>query len=162
MPQPLMNPQIKNTLMSMIIFLKHKAEEKNLKPVITVAKLTDMLRSSGLKLSYQQLVDLTKDPTIAPSIKSINKNQIEFNLGDEETVAPVEPEAITPEDFGEEQPETENAGDEEYNPEDFEMPEGEEAPEESPAPEAEPEQAEPKQKESTVTQMAKRAAMRRD
>ena len=161
MANPKANPRIKNTLLSIIVFLKHKAEDKNLKPVITVAKLIDMLRSSGIKLNYQQLLDLTKNPFIAPSIKSINKNQIEFNLGDEEE----------PSEFGLEnasstdQPEQEEGGEEqessdedgEYNPEDFEMPEDEETPENTVEPEAAP-----KQKESMVTAMAKRAAQRPD
>jgi hypothetical protein len=160
MPNPHPNIKLKNTLLSIVVFLKHKAEEKGLKPVITVAKLTDMLRSSGLRITYQQLVDLTKDPTIAPSIKSINKNQIEFNLGDDEEglaqpeVADVPMEPEEPQEGGEE-------GD--YNPDDFAMPEGEEgAPEDqaaAPAPEEEP-QGKPQQ--SIVTQMAKRAAARAD
>lgn len=163
MPNPHTNPRIKNTLLTLLVFLKHKAEEKDLEPVIPVAKVIDLLRGSGLKLSYQQLVDLTQDPSIAPSIKSINKSQLELNLGEEdETPAPamdipMEPEEGEGEDQGEE-----------FNSDDFSFPEGEgeQAPVEgqpaqaaAPAPEEEP-QGKPQQ--SIVTQMAKRAAARPD
>jgi len=159
MPNPHTNPAIKNTLLTLLVFLKHKAEEKGLEPVISVSKVIDLLRGSGLRLSYQQLVDLTQDPSIAPSIKSINQNQIELNLGDEEAAAPAMDIPMEPE------PEEGQAegGDEEYNPEDFAMPEGEEqAPEEGqPTPQPQ-EEEEGRPQQSIVTQMAKRAASRPD
>jgi hypothetical protein len=157
MPNQQSNPRIKNLLLTMIIFFKHKAEEKGLKPVITVAKLIDMMRGSGLRLSYQQLVDLSKDPTIAPSIKSINKNQIEFNLGEEST-EPTVADVMPPE-----QEQTEQGGEEEYNPDDFAMPEGndEEMSQENSGNAMEPEEnIRPQQ--SIISQMAKRAASRPD
>ena len=157
MPNPQTNPRTKNLLLTMIVFFKHKAEEKGLKPVITVAKLIDMLRSSGLRLSYQQLVDLTQDPTIAPSIKSINKNQIEFNLGGEE--APEEP-GVADIPFA---PDEEQG--EEFNPDDFSQQEGS-----NEAPQGQAQNAgnamEPEEnfrpQQSIVRQMAKRAMARPD
>jgi hypothetical protein len=156
------NPLIKNKLLMILTFLKHKAEEKGLKPIITVAKLTDMLRSGGLTITYQQLVDLSKDPTIASSIKSINKNQIELSLGTDDasdasgldlggmgqapdqSAEPVQPE--------------EGTGDEEYNPDDFAAGDedqgntGNEMDDEEPI----------RPQQSIVTAMAKRAAARPD
>ena len=141
--------------------MEHKAEEKDLEPVIPVSKVIDLLRGSGLKLSYQQLVDLTKDPSIAPSIKSINKNQLQLNLGDEETsTEPIVPVAEPNQDV-EQNPE--GQGKEEFNPDDFAMPEGEgnEEPQENSCNEMEPEEnGRPQQ--SVVRQMALRAAKRPD
>lgn len=128
------NPLIKNTLLSMITFLKHKAEEKQLKPVITVAKLIDMLKSSGLNITYQQLAELAQDPTIAPSIKSINNNQVELTLGNE------------------------GSPDEDFNPDDFSFDENGEG-DNSPDQQA-PEDEEMPERENTVSNMAKRALAR--
>jgi hypothetical protein len=155
MPNSPVNPRIKNLLLTMIVFFKHKATEKDLKPVITIAKLIDMLRGSGFHLSYQQLVDMTKDPTIAPSIKSINKNQIEFNLGDESATEPSVADVMPQE----QQPA--QGDEEEYNPDDFAMPEGEEGtPEEG---EPQPFQQEPQRpQQSIIHQMATRAMNRAD
>ena len=79
------NPRLKNNLLALIILMKRKAENNGLDPVIPVAKVIDMLRSSGMHITYQQLADLAKDPTIAPFISAINKNQIKINMGTEET-----------------------------------------------------------------------------
>jgi len=152
MPNSPVNPRIKNLLMIMIVFFKHKATEKGLKPVITIAKLIDMLRGSGFHLSYQQLVDITKDPTIAPSIKSINKNQIEFNLGDESATEPSVADVMPQE----QQPE--QGEDEEYNPDDFAMPEGEEGEESQQLQQEEPQRPQ----QSIIHQMATRAMNRPD
>jgi hypothetical protein len=161
MPNPHTNPAIKNTLLTLLVFLKHKAEEKGLDPVISVSKVIDLLRGSGLKLSYQQLVDLTQDPSIAPSIKSINNNQIEINLGDEdENTAPAMDIPMEPEEGeGEEGQE----GGDEFGSDDFSFPEGEEAAPVDGQQQAPPEeefQGRPQQ--SIITQMAKRAASRPD
>ena len=160
MPQN--NPRIKNSLMSMIIFLTHKAEEKELKPVITIAKLTDMMQSTGLRLTYQQLSELSKDPQIAPFIKSINKNQIEFNLGGEE----LQQEPAIPDFNTNEQPQADSN---EENPEDFAAPEDENneesfnQTEENPNNAMEPQEyGPPHQQKSIVSQMARRAAARAD
>lgn len=160
MPNKPSNPLIKNSFLAIVTLCKHKAEEKNLKPIITVAKITDMLRGSGLRITYQQIVDLTKDPLIAPSIKSINKNQIEFNLGSE-AEEPTEPVDLN---FDQSQPSEENGegnSEEEYNPDDFSAPEGEgEVPQENPNYDMAGQGPRPQQ--SIVRQMAKRAMNRPD
>jgi hypothetical protein len=151
------NPLIRSTFLTVITFLKHKAEEKGLKPIITVSKLIDMLNSSGLNITYQQLADMAKDPIISPSIKSINKNQVEFNIGDEEATAPEEllPKTATPP----ENDESSENGD--FNPDDFEGPENdEEQTQENPNNEMEDQGY--RNQESTISQMAKRAAARAD
>ena len=159
------NPLLKNTLLTLLVFLKHRAEDKGLKPIITVAKLTDLLRGSGLKVSYQQLVNLSKDPAISSSIKSINKNQVELRLDDDEPSSSTMPEISNVEPEG--QSEENMDGDDEYNPEDFAMPEGEdEEPQEEQSEEGadyavEPQEG-PRQQQSIVSQMAKRAAARPD
>jgi hypothetical protein len=146
------NPLIKNALLTVLTFLKHKAEERDLQPVITVSKLLNLL-PSGIKITYQQLVDLSKDPVIAQSIKSINKNQVELRLGSDAEEEPEPAPTVQPEK-DEEQPE----GDEEYNPDDFSFDEeGSEAPAEGP-PQQEEEPIRPQQ--DVVKQMAKRAAAR--
>jgi hypothetical protein len=150
------NPLIQNTLLSLIVFLKHKAEEKSLKPVITIAKLSDMMRSSGMRITYQQLVDLSKSPAIAPSIKSINKNQIVFNL-DTDEVEPQQSEMpMEPIPNEEENPEEnpDEMGGDEYNPEDFSGPE-----EGIENQEMQPPQH---QQQSIISAMARRAANRPD
>jgi hypothetical protein len=160
-----MNNRLSNTLLSVIVFLKHKAEEKDLKPIISVAKLVDMLKSSGLRITYQQLVELTNDPKIKSSIKSINKNQIEFNLGGDTNETP-SPTEQSPEfnlgDDGEE-----NAGqdqsDEDFNPDDFAIPEDGTGDEGVENPMEEPQQVQANyQQPSVVSQMAKRALNRPD
>ena len=152
------NPRLKNNLLAMIILMKRKAENKGLDPVIPVAKVIDMLRSSGMHITYQQLAELTKDPTIAPFISAINKNQITINMGTEET----EPEPValsqptpsanaSPEmggDFG-----GDDMGDE-FNPEEEEAPINDE--EDFMA------GSKARPRPSIVTSMAKRAAARRD
>lgn len=152
------NPLLTNTLLSVLTFLKHKADERGLKPVITVAKLTNLLHSSGLNLTYQQLADLTKDHRIAPSIKSINKNQIELNLGNEEPIQPeIAPEMPDMEDENDEENQnSEESSDEEFNPNDFNMDE------ENSGEEGQPEDKEHEHKDETVANMASRALARAD
>jgi hypothetical protein len=154
--QKKIDPILKNSLVSVLAFLKHKAEDKGLSPVISVAKLIDLLKFSGMTLTYQQLLDMTHDPTISKSIKSINKNQVTISLGDEE------PEEQPLEDLGNVAPE----GEEEFNPDDFQAPEEGNEFEEGETSESAPEENEEsnnfgKQK-STVSQMAKRAMLRND
>ncbi len=86
------DPRLRNSLLSIIAMMQHKAEDRGLRPVITIAKLQQLLEVAGVNVTYQQLVDLSKDPAIAPSIKSINRNQIVLNLGDEE---PQEPDSAS-------------------------------------------------------------------
>jgi hypothetical protein len=158
------DPILKNTLISVLSFLKHKANDKGIKPVISVTKLIDLLKTSGMTLTYQQLVDLTKDPTIAKSIKSINKSQVTIALGDEE------PEEAPLEDLDNTEPSFEdNEGeDEEFNPDDFQAPDEEgfeedfsnennNSPEES-----EEHNSRYGSEKSTVSCMAKRALSRAD
>jgi hypothetical protein len=159
------NPLIKNSFLAIVTLCKHKAEEKNLNPVISVSKITDMLRASGLRITYQQIVDLTKDPTIAPSIKSINQNQIEFNLGDEEASAPVDLDFDQGQEAPPENGEEHGEGNgEEYNPDDFSFPEGEgqegQAPQENPNDEMANQGQGPQP--SVISAMAKRAMNRPD
>lgn len=78
------NVLLKNALQEILTFLRHKAEDKGLQPVITVAKLTSMLHIAGVKVTYHLLSELVQDPDIAPMVQSLNKNQIVLNLGDEE------------------------------------------------------------------------------
>ncbi|VVC05570.1 Uncharacterised protein [uncultured archaeon] len=142
--------ELKNSLLSIIVFLKHKAEEKNLKPIISIAKLSDMLRGSGLSITYQQLLDLTKEPNIAPFIKDINRNQVEFNIDAEEP---------SDEEFSEPDLSREPIPDENL-----------EEPTQEPAPQEEqPQTVFPQQpiniqngQSGTVSQMARRAAARPD
>ena len=150
------NPLLKNALLSVLTFLKHKAEEKDLRPVITVSKILDLL-PTGIKINYQQLVDLSKDPFIAQSIKSINKNQIELRLGSDEEETP-EPAPMEMQPAHDENAQPGEGGDEEYNPDDFSFDEGgEEAPQEGvPAQQEEPMYPQP----DVIKQMAKRAAQR--
>lgn len=161
------NIGLKNTLLSLIIFLKHKAEEKDLKPVISIAKLIDLLKGTGLKITYQQIVDLTKSPEISSSIKSINKNQIEFNIGTEEIEQNEEPQpTFDDQDFNpnSESEDREDEGDseesDELNPEDFEAPEDKES--ESSETENKDDDFDEKQesRKDLISSMAKRAASR--
>ena len=75
---------LKNTLISIIALLRKKAEDKGLKPVISISKLSSLLQIGGLKVTYAQLKKMAKDPLIASYIKSINKNQVELRLDDSE------------------------------------------------------------------------------
>jgi len=142
---------LRNTLLSILGLLKHKAMDKNLEPVISVSKVIDMLKIAGVVVTYDQLATLAKDPSIQPSIASINQNQLKLNLGDEPTQEPAAPMPEPPEEAPmenpeETMPEEEQGGDEDYLP-----PDGEEQYEEQPKP-----------YKSTVSMMAKRAARRAD
>jgi len=149
---------LRNNLLTLLTFLKHKAEDKGLKPIITVAKLIDMM--PGAKPTYDQLQELIdQDPTIGNFVKSKNRNQIELRLESEEASTP-EPESTDAgEDFSGVQPfepPSEEPSDEtEVGPEEAVVPEepAEEAPEE-------PQQPLTPRKPSVVSQMAKRAARR--
>jgi len=148
------DPILKNTLISVLAFLKHKAEDKGLSPVISVTKLVDLLKSSGMTITYQQLLDMTHDQSISKSIKSINKNQVTISLGGEEN------EEQPLQDFGGEPESSED----EFNPDDFQAPEEDE---EGENPEAAPveNEAEPNQygrQKSIVGSMAHRAMSRPD
>jgi hypothetical protein len=162
------NPLIKNTLLTTIVFLKHKAEDNNLNPVITVTKLIDLLKAGGLNITYQQLADFAKDPLIAPSIKSINKNQVELTLGDEEAPVQTPPPIEQPQQAQQAQlavqqaVQPEEMGEEEYNPEDFAAPENDEEEQTEENADNEVANETPRNKESTVSQMAKRALNRAD
>lgn len=153
MPTFSTNPKLRNSFLTLLVFLKHKAEEKDLEPVISVSKVIDLLRGSGLKLSYQQLVDLTQDPTISPSIKSINKNQLELNLGTEE----VNTDTLMnqPKKQSSQPPENQ----EKFDFDDFSSPEYETSETSEPEELEEPEE---KPHQSIISQMAKRAAKRMD
>ena len=150
------NLLIKNALLSVLTFLKHKAEEKDLQPVITVSKLLELL-PSGIKITYQQLVDLSKDPVISQSIKSINKNQVELKLGSD---ADEEPSSEIPDV----QPENDENFDsaEDSNSDDFSFDETEENFDDDgefePTPQEPEEEMHPKP--DVIKQMAKRAASR--
>ena len=150
------NPLIKNALLSVLTFLKHKAEEQDLRPVITVSKLLELL-PSGIKITYQQLVDLTKDPNIAKSIKSINKNQLELRLGsdefDEDPVSAPAPEPKQPEENDGDNENFPEDDEEDYNPDDFSF-------DEEPASFEAPPEESMRPRPDIVKQMAKRAASR--
>ncbi len=140
-----------NSLLSIIAMMQHKAKDRGLRPVITISKLTDLLKVAGMTVSYQQIVDLTKDPMIAGSVKDINKNQITLNIdGETEPEAPdVEEPTLDQEPLGAE-PAPEPVGGE------F----GEEpVPATQPAPYGQPEQ-QVTPGPNVVSQMAKRAASR--
>lgn len=112
--QKRIDPIMRNSLISILSFLKHKAEDKGVVPVISVAKLIDLLKTSGMTITYQQLLDMTQDPAIAQSIKSINKNQVTIALSSDEAVAAPTPQ----EDFTSTENNEEDAEDE-FNPDDF-------------------------------------------
>ena len=147
-------PMLKNSFLTLLKFLQHKTEDKGLAPVISVAKIIDMLKSTGITISYQQLLDLTKDANIASMIKSINRNQLVIrSVGDEEVPQPMP----TPE------PEEENP-EEEFNPEEFESSENEEGTgEEFGGPnEEEYMTSNPRPKKGVISTMARRALKRPD
>jgi len=125
MPQTKTDPLLRNKLITVLSFLKHKAEDKGLEPVISVKKLIDLL---GIHITYSQLAELTKDPSISHEIKSINKNQVTLSLGEEEIPMAV-PDEFSPNDFeNEPSDEVPEESEEEFNPEDFQAPdEGESA-----------------------------------
>ena len=137
--------------------------DKGIVPVISVAKLIDLLKISGMTLTYQQLLDMTKDPTIAQSIKSINKNQVTIALRNDEVETPIEnfpPEENTEED---------NVGedDEDFNPDDFNSEDEEfgnnlEEPNYENTEEPQEHNSRYGQEKSTVSNMARRALSRAD
>ncbi len=168
------NPALKNTLLMLLVLMRHKAEDSGKSPIITIAKLTDIMKLSKMDLSYHQLLDLVQDPSISKLVKSINKNQLEvrteFNdddlnepsLEDEEALTPPEDEeALTP-------PEDEEGEDGEDGA-DLQSPEEDTGMEDDgslgmppPSPEeiSPPTTPAPPRKPSLVTQMAKRAMSR--
>ena len=173
------NPLLKNSLLSLLSFLRSKAVDKNLNPVISVEKVIDMLKSTGMHITYQQLADLVQDPIIAPAVASINKSRLTLTLS---TEAPTEEPAMSEPEIPMETP-PENTEDvnqmpeEEPNEADY-MPEvgaedepGEGIPGEVAGPVETPmtntadsndEYVEPFQKPSVVSTMAKRAMSRPD
>jgi hypothetical protein len=154
-----LDSRMKNILISIISLLKHKAEDKGLKPVISVAKLIDLLKVSGMTITYQQLLDLSKDPAIASSIKEINKTQVELSLSDDEEEN-FEPNTDENSNNADNSAVTDN--EEEFKPDDFAVPDSNEAPSTTPTA-VSPENSQiytPKQ--SIVGQMARRASHRPD
>jgi len=141
---------LRNSLLSILGLLRHKASDKNLEPVISVSKVIDMLKIAGIVVTYDQLANLAKDPAIQPLVSSINQNQLRLNLGDEPTP---EPELPMPEPVQDENPEE--------NPDEMMPPEEDEDSDDYLPPDEEQEEPERPYK-STVSMMARRAAKRND
>jgi hypothetical protein len=120
------DPLLKNSLLSLISLMKRKAVERGLKPIIGISKVIDMLKSSGMTITYHQLYELCQDPDVKESISSINKNQITLSTGDEAEEESTDD--FTPEDFENTEPAEEpepteddsdiDSGDEPYDYED--------------------------------------------
>ena len=159
------NPALKNTLLMLLVLMRHKAEDSGKSPIITIAKLTDIMKLSKMDLSYHQLLDLVQDPSISKLVKSINKNQLEvrteFNDDDLNEPSLEDEEALTP-------PEDEEGEDGEDGA-DLQSPEEDTGMEDDgslgmppPSPEeiSPPTTPAPPRKPSLVTQMAKRAMSR--
>jgi hypothetical protein len=61
--------------------MKHKAQDKNLVPVVSTKKFIDILRGTGINVTYQELSDLIQqDQVIGNMVANIDKNQVKINL----------------------------------------------------------------------------------
>lgn len=74
------DPQLHASLLALLNLMVNKAKQNNLKPVIKTQKLIDLLKTSGITISYQQLRDLTNDPSIQSLISDCNKDQTTLNI----------------------------------------------------------------------------------
>lgn len=92
---PKVNPQTKASLLSLLNLMINKAEKQRLEPVIRTSKLIDLLKTSGVVMSYHQLQDLISDPAVQQLVKDINKDEVTLRLPDDD-------EDLTPDlsDFG--------------------------------------------------------------
>lgn len=81
---PQVDPQLRASLLALLNLMKNKAQKDNLHPVIKTHKLIQLLRTSGVTISYHQLLDLTNDPSVQPLIKDINKDQTTLRLDSDE------------------------------------------------------------------------------
>jgi hypothetical protein len=105
--KPQVDPQLRASLLALLNLMKNKAEKEDLQPIIKTHKLIDLLKTSGITLSYHQLRDLASDKMIQPLIKDINKDQTTLRLDsddDDEIEAPMDmgvdnPEEMPQDDF---------------------------------------------------------------
>lgn len=75
---------LKNTLLSILVLLRNKAEEKGVEPVISTQKLSNLLQVSGIKPSQEQLSELLQNPEIAPFIASEDDTEVRLKQGGNE------------------------------------------------------------------------------
>lgn len=154
------NSRLKNSIISLLSLLRHKAQDKGVAPVISISKILDMLKITGMNITYHQLVALSEDPSIASSIKSINKNQLTLTSDDDvDAGTEINNQPIPPDDYDEDEGEEED-GEGEFGSSD-EFDDYEEPESEVPAESALSEPA-PGPRRSIVNTMAKRAARRAD
>src|ERR1700739_4490957 len=74
------DPKLRASLLALLHLMIAKAKEKHLQPTIKTNKIIDLLKPSGITLSYNQLVDLTNDEAIGSMIKDINQEQTTLSL----------------------------------------------------------------------------------
>lgn len=92
-PQKQPIPLLKNSFLEVLLLIKHKANDKGLRPVISMAKVIDMMGGAGMHVTPQQLLDLSQDSSVRGLIKSINKNELTVNTDyDDSGDSELEPE----------------------------------------------------------------------
>lgn len=81
--QSTINPLLKGSLLSLLSLMVNKATSRDLQPVIRTRRLLDLLRTSGVSISYGQLQALTSDPTIGNFIQSVDPNTVTLRMPDD-------------------------------------------------------------------------------
>ena len=78
-----------NKVMSLLVFLKNRAEQTGAKPEISMDALSQMAQSVGISLTYDNFSTLVQsNPNFNALVSDFNQDTVVLNLaGDERTIA---------------------------------------------------------------------------